>query len=210
MRTIIFDFDGTIADTFKLNIEIAHQLTGHPSLINASEVKELKKASMIEVAKDLDIPKYMWPFLLFRGRRIMSSRLNEVKPFEGIDEVLEALHKNGYRMYVMSTNSTKNIAYFLTSHGLSGYIKKIYGGVGLVAKAGALRKILKQNKLKPGDAIYVGDEVRDIEAAKDVDVPVVAVAWGFNDPDRLAQEAPMVLVHNRPQLLKVLESWEIS
>jgi phosphoglycolate phosphatase-like HAD superfamily hydrolase len=71
-----------------------------------------------------------------------------------------------------------------------------------------LRKILKQNKLKPADVIYVGDEMRDIEAAKSVGIEVVAVTWGFNDESRLENEAPTVLVRNRPELAKVLISWE--
>ena len=210
MKTIIFDFDGTIADTFKMTVEIAHNLTGHKSLIDAKEVRELKRESMIEVAERLDVPKYMWPFLIYRGRKQMGKRLNEIKLFSGMEEVLESLHSHGYRMFVMSSNSSKNINRFLHHHGLRGYFKKIYGGVSLLGKSGTLRKILKQNKLHPEDVIYVGDEMRDIESAKNVGSEVVAVGWGFNDVERLENEQPTVLVRSRPELLKVLLAWEKS
>ena len=71
-KTIILDFDGTIADTFKMSVEIAHDLTGHESLVNPEVVKNLKKDSMLEVIEKLEIPKYKWPFLLYRGRKQMA------------------------------------------------------------------------------------------------------------------------------------------
>jgi phosphoglycolate phosphatase-like HAD superfamily hydrolase len=210
MKTIILDFDGTIADTFKLSIEIAHKLTGHESLINSIEVNKLKRDSIVEVVKKLEIPKYQLPLLIFRGRRQMTKRLSEVKPFTGMDDVLRDLHKKGYRVFILSTNSNKNISGFLKSHGLNGYVRRIYGSVGLLSKSRALRKVMKQNKLNPEDVIYVGDEVRDIEAAKSLNVAAIAVSWGFNDVDRLGQELPMALVQSRPDLFKALEAWEAS
>ncbi|MHB1865111.1 MAG: HAD hydrolase-like protein [Candidatus Saccharimonadales bacterium] len=208
MKTIILDFDGTIADTFNMSIEIAHNLTGHASLLNPAEVKELRHDSMIQVAEKLEIPKHMWPFLLYRGRRQMARRLKEIKLFDGIEDVLTKLHNRGYRIFVMSTNSSKNINRFLLKHGLRSYVHKIYGGVGLLGKAGELRKILKQNHLRSDDVIYVGDEVRDIEASKRVNIPIVAVTWGFNDQQRLTKEKPSAIVHTPKQLFEVLESWE--
>lgn len=210
MKTIIFDFDGTIADTFKMSIEIAHKLTGQQTLLDHDEIKALKKGTMVEVAEKLGIPKYKWPFLIFRGRREMSKRLKEIKPFDGMDDILAELHKRGYRVFVMSTNSNRNISRFLSAHGMRKDVRKIYGGVGLLNKAGALRKILKKNKIKPTEAIYVGDEVRDVEAAKSVDMKIVAITWGFNDTERLLAENPNHLVRTRPDLLKILKSWEVN
>jgi phosphoglycolate phosphatase-like HAD superfamily hydrolase len=210
MKIIIFDFDGTIADTFALTIDIAHKLTGHESLLNPKIIIELKRDSLVKVAKKLKIPKYKWPFLIYKGRKEMGLRLNEIKTFEGINNVLAELHQRGYTMYIMSTNSNKNISSFLSTHGLSSYFNNVYGNIGLFNKARALRKIIVKNKMQPEDIIYVGDEIRDIEAAKSVNVPVVAVSWGYNDPELLAKKAPTVVVHNSNQLFKVLISWEIS
>ena len=96
MKYIIFDFDGTIADTFKLSIEIAHNLTGHPSLLDPIIVEELKHESLIDTVAKLGPAKRRWPILLIRGRRQMAKRINEINPFEGIDEVLSSLHKQGF------------------------------------------------------------------------------------------------------------------
>ena len=209
MKYIIFDFDGTIADTFKLFIEISHNLTGHPSLLDPIITEELKHENIVDAAARLGIAKHRWPILLIRGRKQMAKRLDEINPFEGIGEVLSSLHKRDFKMYIMSTNSTSNINSFLSRFGFSEYFQAVYGGVGLLNKAAALTKILKKNDIKTEDAVYIGDEVRDIEAANKVNMKVIAVAWGFNDPERLIKDEPMIIVRTRPALLKVLESFEV-
>jgi phosphoglycolate phosphatase len=207
VKAVIFDFDGTLADSFKVMVEVGHQLTHNDILVQPEEVERLRGLKLTEVVKELGIHKYQWPFLLYRGRRLMNRHLGEVEPFSGIDEVLTALQRDGYKLFIMSSNSKSNIESFLTVHGLSGFFDKVYGGVGLLSKAKALRKVLQQNSLDPEDALYVGDEPRDIEAAKHVNVPCVAVGWGFNTTSTLASHAPMVVVRTRSQLLSVLEDW---
>jgi phosphoglycolate phosphatase len=138
----------------------------------------------------------------------MSKRLNEIEMFAGMSDLLESLHARGYKLFIMSSNSTSNISKFLSSNGVKKYFKKIYGGVGLLNKAGALRRTLKRNNLNPEDVIYVGDEVRDIEAAKDVDIKIVSVSWGFNDKTILNNEKPNFLVNTPAELLKILENLE--
>src|ERR1700721_4614994 len=101
----------------------------------------------------------MVPFLLYRGRRQMNKRLGEIKPFSGMEQVLSELHKAGYRLFIISTNSSANIATFLASHGLGGYIEKIYGGIGLLNQSGALRKVMAKNKLTASDLTYIGCEL---------------------------------------------------
>lgn len=207
MKTIILDFDGTIADSFKLSVNIAYQLTGHSALLNQDQIKELKNDSLVEVAKKLEVPKYMWPFLIYRGRRLMSKSLDKIKPFDGMPEVIAKLRKKGYRFFIVSTNSNGNIKKFLKIHGMQGNFSKIYGSVGLFGKTAALRKILKVNKLLASQVIYVGDEVRDIEAAGSIGIQTVAVTWGYNDAQKLKEAKPKAIVRTRPELLKELEVW---
>lgn len=207
MKAIIFDFDGTLADSFKVVLEIAHSLTNRNQLVEPNEIIRMRKMRMINVARELQIPKWLWPTLIIRGRSMMGRRIAEIQPFPGIAETLEAIHKDGYQMFIMTSNSQRNVDLFLATHGMSSFFSKVYGGIGLLGKARALRKILRDNHLQTTEAIYVGDEPRDIEGAKLVDMPCVAVAWGYNDPDLLAEHAPMVVVRSAQQLLRVLEQW---
>jgi phosphoglycolate phosphatase len=137
----------------------------------------------------------------------MTKRLAEIKPFPGVENVLATLQKDGYSIYIMSSNSESNIEKFLVTNNMRDYFTKIYGSIGLLGKARALRHIIAQNKFETDDVIYIGDEPRDIIAAKQVGVPCVAVAWGYNSPELLVDHSPMVIVKNAKQLLSVLQEW---
>jgi phosphoglycolate phosphatase-like HAD superfamily hydrolase len=207
MRAIIFDFDGTIADSFKLTVEIVHKITHRSQLVMPEEVTRLRKLRLPEVAQELKIPKWQWPFILMRGRRQMAKRLVEVQPFPGINDTFKVLVQDNYQLYIMSRNRKSTIQRFLVEHGLSSYFKEVYGGVSLLRKANALEKIMKVNQLDKDDVIYVGDEPHDIQASKKVGIPCVAVGWGFSAPVLLAEYAPMVVVRTAEQLEHVLEEW---
>jgi phosphoglycolate phosphatase len=193
MSAIIFDFDGTIADSFDLVLDLFYQLTNHPTF-TASEIAEYKKLTFARALRKVKLPPRQIPFLLIKGRKIMASRLHEVKPFPGMKSALKGLHERGFQLLVISSNSNHNVETFLQDHGLHEYIDKVYGGIGLFSKAGALRKVMRQNKLKPVQCVYVGDEVRDIVAAKHARVRAAAVAWGYNDVSILKAHNPYFII----------------
>jgi phosphoglycolate phosphatase len=207
MRAIIFDFDGTIGDSFKVFVEVAYDITGRDQLVQPEQIERLRKLRLLDVVQEMKIPRWRWPFLLYQGRRKLAKRLHEIQVFPGMDGVLSKLKKDRYELFIMSSNSTRTIEKFLVEHGLGDYFGKVYGGVGLLGKAKALHRIMRENKLAATDAIYVGDEPRDIDAAKRVGMASVAVGWGFNVPELLSEHAPMVVVRKPEQLLNVLEEW---
>jgi HAD superfamily hydrolase (TIGR01549 family) len=210
MRSIIFDFDGTIGDSLKVIIEITNSLTKRNIQPTTEELERIRGMTIVQVAAELGIRRQQWPFLLFRGRRMMNKHIGEIKPFSEIDDVLKTLNSYGYKLYIMSSNSKNNIDTFLVEHGLSSYFESVHGGVGLFNKARALNKLILLNKLDRNESVYVGDEVRDIVAAAHAGIPCIAVSWGFNKPEVLAEHAPMVIVRTRPQLIKAIDSWAAS
>jgi phosphoglycolate phosphatase len=156
---------------------------------------------------NLDIPKRKWPWLMHKGKKIMAKDIHQIPVFDGIHEVLRSLKDQKYFLYIISSNSTSNIEKFLSEKGLLLYFDKVYGGAGIFDKARLITKVLKEQKIEPDSTVYVGDEVRDIQASKQIGMPCIAVGWGYNGADLLAQNSPMVVVRKPKELLQVISQW---
>ncbi len=207
MKTVIFDFDGTLVDSFKVAIEVAHELTHRSILVQPEEIVRLRQLRLLDVAKELRLPRWQWPLLIIRGRRLMTKRLDEVVPFTDMPEVIRQLHESGYNLLVMSSNSQANVQRVLDVRSLSQYFSYIKGGIGLLGKPKGLRQLIRQEKLLLADCIYVGDEPRDVEGARKVGMPCISVTWGFNAPELLRDHQPLAVVNTPQALRKELKKW---
>ena len=200
--TIIFDFDGTIADSFEVVLELFYELTGHEHLAD-EEIVELKSLPIRKVGKKVGISLPQVPRLLMKGRVLMRERMREVKVFPGLYEVLAALKRDGWQLMVISTNSQQNVEAYLKAHGLREHFDRIYGNVGLFSKTQSLRKVIRQNKLDRNACYYIGDEIRDMQAAHRAHIRAVAVTWGYNDVSILTAEKPFAVAHKPADLVKI-------
>jgi len=204
MKTLIFDFDGTLANSFELVMDIAYKITDLPPQSD-SDVARLRKLPFMKVVRELGIPLYQVPKLLIKGRQKMLERMDEVHPFAGVPEVLKELYDAGYHLLVTSSNSEKNVRIFLRANKLEAYFDGVYGNAS-INKASSLRKVMRRNKLDVADCFYIGDEVRDIVAATKVKMDVVAVAWGYQAPESLMKNNPYALVHKPEELAHIFNA----
>jgi len=203
MKAIIFDFDGTIADSFGEVIALIHELTGTHERMTDKEIERLRGMSAYRVARELEIKPWKIPFLVAKGRRLLRKEMSKISVFPGITDVIQRLSEQGHKLYIMSSNSVQNIHELLEREALDNEFIKIYGGVGLFGKARVLKKIIRQNQLRAGDTYYVGDEVRDIEGAQRAGVHIISVAWGYNNAQALAAHKPDWLIKTPQELLRI-------
>lgn len=209
-KTVIFDFDGTIADSFEVVLAIFCKLTGRQELPKAAEIEHLRQMPILKVAAALKIPRWRVPFLLMRGRKEMERHILEVAPFPGIATSLSALRENGCRLYIVSSNSTRNVERFLAQHQLAGYFDDVYGGVSIFGKAKVLRHIMHRHKLQTQQCIYVGDEARDILAARKAGVKCIAAVWGFSAAAPLAAQQPYAVADGPEYLPEIVRTWRVN
>ncbi len=203
MAAIIFDFDGTIANSFPYVSNFLAIEAGLASL-DPARAEQLKGLSMQAMALNLGFPWWRLPDLFIRGRRrmIVSSKL--LQPYQNMPELIRQLHKDGHQLYLLSSNNSNNIKSFLETHDLDKYFIKIYGSVGMFSKAPALRRLLRKHKIALEDAVYVGDEMRDSEAARSINLRVVSVTWGFARRSDLESLKPLALADTPSELAKIL------
>lgn len=202
-RTIIFDLDGTIADSESTFFDIVNDLAprfGYAP-IAANESGELKKLHLRDfLLHRLGWRIIMFPIILRAGRAHYHAIANEVPVFPGTKEVFATLRERGYRIGIVSSSEEKTVRAILEANGLA--VDFIAHG-DLFGKARALKRTLREQSLSPEETLYVGDEVRDVEACRKAGIKIIAVTWGLNSKTAL-QEASAETVDTREALLERL------
>lgn len=205
MKAVIFDFDGTIADSFEYVFDFllnqAKRLGKKPDE-NSEAYHHLP---MKDVALALGIPAWRLPWVYLKGRRVIRERLLEVEPFPGMTEVIQSLHDHGYRLFIVSANSGRNVRHFLREQQLLTYFTAVRGGASLFGKAILIRQLRLRFHVKPHDCWLVGDEVLDLEAALAARVHPVMVEWGFARPGDLERLSPTKTARIPADILKLIQ-----
>lgn len=206
-RVVIFDFDGTLADTGpiirKLYADIAKKNGLRP--MSAQDYAELRKGTLKDARKWTGIKIWQFPLVVHSIKRLMYVQSEEVRLFPQMITIVKQLHEQNIKMYILSSNTSDTIQKVLTRHDLEGYFeilplrRRLLGG-----KAGAIKKLLKRNQFSRRSVWMVGDEVRDIRAAKLAKVKSVAVTWGLQDKVILKRNRPTHLATSFAELKTIL------
>ena len=207
-KVIIFDFDGTIADTVDALVGIANRLALEFGYIQITpeELSLLRNFTSREIIKYSGISVFKIPFLVKKVKSELKNKIQEFKPIPGIKEALIELRNEGNRLGIITPNSQENVKLFLKTNELDSLFEFIYSGVTIFGKTSIINNALRQKQLKPQEVIYVGDETRDIEASKKANIKVIAVTWGFNSEEVLAKQNPDFLINQPSQLLEVIKN----
>ncbi|MEI6266477.1 MAG: HAD-IA family hydrolase [bacterium] len=194
MKTVIFDFDGTLADTFVFALEIANKYAAkyHLGQFTPDDLEKMKKLSLAEIVKKYKISWFNLIRMVLTSRREITARLEEINTFPGLPEMMKRLHEEGYQIAVVSTNSKKNIDYFVNKY-FPDDVSIIHTSLNPFNKDMILRKLLTKFDIQLKDALYVGDEIRDIDAAKGAGIKVISVDWGYNSKTYLKEKNPIVV-----------------
>jgi len=206
-QSLVFDFDGTLADTLEEGLKIYNEMAAHYNLrtIQDDEVHYLRHMKLGDFLNHLAVPKRLVPILLYKGTQILKSRIRSLPLIEGIAEVLPKLRSQSEHFGILTSNSTENVQLFLQHHGMDELFTFISSTSKLTGKAKHLRSIRRTFSIKTENMIYIGDEIRDVKAAKTAGVPVAAVGWGFNSPEALVGENPNFLFHVPSELETLVE-----
>lgn len=212
MKVLIFDFDGTIADSFDTVLGIANRLAdefGYPST-SPETAEHLKNLSSREIIRRSQVAFWQIPFLLKRLRSELHHEIQHLHPIPGMKDALQTLHQQGNHLGIVTSNSQENVAAFLATHDLSDLFDFIGSGLTVFGKGRVIQAALRQYRLDPATVIYVGDETRDIEAARKIGIPAIAVSWGYNSSQALASHHPDVLIHQPEELIEVVHRGLVS
>jgi len=149
------------------------------------------------------VPLWKLPRITTAVRAAMRARIANVQPFQGMPEALRALWAHGCKTAIVSTNSLDNVRELLARHDIDRF-DALSCGASMLGKASRLRRLAKRPDFAGAKLFYIGDEVRDVIAAKDAGMTSIAVAWGYGDVSALEAQAPDHLVRSPAELVPLL------
>nr|MDK2851053.1 phosphoglycolate phosphatase [Candidatus Cloacimonadota bacterium] len=204
--TLLFDFDGTLADSIHLGLNIANKIAPEFGIepLTEKQFEEVRSMSIPKALKYLKIPFYKVPKAIALALVEYRHRIHELEPYPGIDTMLCDLRKLGCELALISSNTSENVSYFIEHHSLH-YFNWIEGTSGILKKHSSIRKQMKKHKLTKENVIYVGDEIRDVIAAKKCGIRVISVTWGFHTQELLSSKDPDYLVDNPSQITNIVQ-----
>jgi phosphoglycolate phosphatase len=201
---VLWDFDGTLADTFSLMVSAYNALASRKGLRPLEDPEAARGLSPLALLRTLGVPPARVPSLVAGVLAAVRRDMPAVPLFPGVPEALDALGRAGCRMSVLSSNSRDNILACLRANDVAGSFESVVGYRRIFGKGEGIRRCLRGRAAAGQRAVYVGDEVRDIAAARKAGVDVAAVSWGYNTRELLAEYDPDFLVERPGQLPNLL------
>ena len=199
-KLIIFDFDGTIANTIDAGIPIFNDMARRRGFKELKDFNEVRNVNIKQFIKDHKISRIKFIFYLREFLKKLNPEIYKIKPYDGMENVIKRLNKD-YKLGIVSANSKENIKAFLELNDLKYYFDFVYNYPLLLGKSQVFKKIIKEKKLDKKDLIYIGDEDTDVFAAKKTGIDVIAVTWGVKNKSFLKTKNPTFIADKPEEIL---------
>lgn len=189
-RHLIFDFDGTLANSFPWFLNVMDEVADRFRLarLPKGDVEKMRTRNARDLIASARIPVWKLPFIARHVKNLMARDIGQIQLFDGVQEMLDTLAAQGVRLTLASSNSRENVATVLGPEALR-HFTDFECGVSLFGKAAKYRKIFKRTPYSAAETLCIGDELRDLDAAREAGLPFGAVSWGCtHGPALVAQE----------------------
>lgn len=204
-RLAIFDLDGTLADSFPWFLEVVNDVADRFGFrrIQDHEVDTLRGYDARRMIRHLRTPAWKLPLIARHMRARMAADIDRIQLFPGVDTLLRGLHDAGVTIAVVTSNSEANVRRLLGPEN-AALVGHFGCGASLLGKRRTLRRVLRASGVAAAEAVKIGDEIRDLHAARAAGMAFYAVGWGYTDPAALAAHAPDGLFHGMDALARAL------
>ena len=207
-RTVIFDFDGTIADSLDSVVAIVNNYSEHFGYkkVKKEDIPYLQGKKPLEILSHLGISVFKLPLWIKKIHSEINKEISNMRPTVNILPILLELHKDeNSGLGILTSNTRENVTEFLERNEMNLF-DFIYTGKSVFGKSRMINKIIKHRNLNKNNVLYVCDEIRDLEAARKSGIQSIAVTWGYNAKNALMKESPDFLANNPAELRSILVS----
>ncbi|MFH5925291.1 HAD hydrolase-like protein [Roseomonas xinghualingensis] len=194
-RLVVFDFDGTLADSAGSVMRAFNESAGRFGYrrLDDAEIAVLRGQDNRAIIRALGVPMWKLPMIARHMRRRIAEDAGSILLFPGAAAMLRELSAQGAVLAIVTSNEEATVCRILGPE-LAGLFAMMECRALLFGKAPLMRRVLRRTGLPAEAAIAIGDEARDIEAARKAGIASGAVAWGYATPELLRSRNPTIFL----------------
>jgi phosphoglycolate phosphatase len=201
---VIFDLDGTLVDSFPWFLRNVNDVADRFGFrrVADGDVEALRHASTREILARLEVPLWKLPMIARHMRRLKTEQAASIALFGGAETMLRSLAAAGLRLALVSSDSEANARVKLG--GAAALFSDYDCSASIFGKPAKFRRILERTAIDPARVIAIGDETRDIEAARATGIACAAVTWGYAAPNALKALEPDLVFERMDDIPRAL------
>ena len=209
MNLLIFDLDGTLADS---KLDLVHSVNAARGLMGLPPISDqlvssyvgngapiLMRRALGAEASEADVARGLEFFLTYyRAHMLDNTRL-----YPGVKEALDRLQDAGVKMAVLTNKPVRFSISIVEGLGLKQHFFQIYGGNSFEQKKPdpiGIETLLGESGLARERTIMVGDSGVDVQTARNAKVQACGVSWGLQ-PESFAEYPPDFVVDDMGELV---------
>ena len=216
-RGILFDLDGTLVDTLT---EVTRAVNDTLRSLNYSEVSEaqvqgwfgrgmrpLLLKALAEVSPfpetELDGSHLLVEALELYESHYQKHCATACKLYPGVKSTLKGLKASGIRLAVVTNKKSHSVRKILDVMGIANYFEIVVGGDSFPVKKPdptSVRDCMYQFEIGPEETLYVGDSALDAATARNADMSVWLVSYGYNQGESVESCYPDHVMRNFNEL----------
>ncbi len=206
---LIFDFDGTLVNTIDESLSFINGLSKEFNFpfVDKKKEKYLRSLPLTDSVKILGLSNWDLIQILWRLKKNLNQKIPFFKPYDDVVKGLNILKKSNFSLLIVTFNSLKTVNKFLKFNKIDFFDDIISCNV-FFGKERALKRVLRNHSLSSREALYIGDEIRDIIACQKINLPILSVSYGINNSENLALFKPAFLVDNFSQVVNVINLYQ--
>lgn len=204
---VIFDFDGTLADSatwFRGALDQMAVKHRFRPVRDDAEAERLRGLRTREIMSALGISMWQLPRLAIELRMLATAAADRIALFDGIGELLDTLAARDIVLAVVSSNAEATVRRVLGAR--EARVAHFSCGASLFGKAAKLTQLVRRLGVPSASVLCVGDEIRDIEAARQAGLACVAVTWGYATAAALRAAGPDRIVSTVRELAEHMDA----
>jgi phosphoglycolate phosphatase len=202
---VVFDFDGTLADSLGPALASYNRIAPGLGLRSIVDLEAARSMPTRRLLRQLGIRFWRLPRVVRAFQEAAAEYAGDLRLHDGVAAMLHGLSARGHRLGILSSNREDVIRACLRANGVEELFAFVIGYPKLFGKAKALRRVLKVEKADRGGLLFVGDELRDLEAGRKAKVATVAVTWGFQSEPLLQTGGATYLARRPDEVLAVVD-----